>query len=217
MAKYRTLFLSDLHIGSHKCQDLRLVNFLSNNDAEMIYLIGDIFDGCFSRTWPPLHYYILQLFIDKIQKGTRIIVVPGNHDAFLRKHNGVYSSKLYIVNQIVHTINGREFLITHGDETDMIRFHFLLRWITKIEKWIGWHLWEILRKNIGTIIRIHTRAFENKMRKLAQDYSGVICGHIHSPELLDADDFIYANCGDFTYHCSALAEHMDGRLELLYG
>lgn len=214
--RYKTLFLSDLHLGSHKCQDVKLYNFLRDNGAETIYLVGDVFDGCYSKRWPAMHYSIIGMLIQRMLNGARIVYIPGNHDAVFRKHCGMFGN-LWIAKSATYTTeDGRKLLVTHGDETDMIRFHFLLKWITWLECKTHWHLWEILRRNIGTLIKLHTKQFERKMRKLARDYSGVICGHIHSPNLIDGK-FLYMNCGDWTYHNTAIVEHHDGKLEIIHG
>lgn len=214
--KHKTLFLSDLHLGSHKCKADKLYDFLKRNTADFIYLVGDVFEGTFDNEWPQKHKEILRELFNKAWSGSKIVYVPGNHDYQFRKHCGRYGN-LYIVRQVMHTtVNGKEILVSHGDETDVIRFHSVLRVITWFENKTHWHLWEIARRTFTKWIDQHSLKFAEKMIKEARGYDGVACGHIHKPHILQNEDFIYLNSGDWTYHCSAIAEDFHGRFSLLY-
>jgi UDP-2,3-diacylglucosamine pyrophosphatase LpxH len=217
--KYRALFISDTHLGAHQCKAERLYNFLCENDAEKIYLIGDIIETAGMKRWPPYHDLVLKILCEKARTGTEIVFIPGNHDSIFRYHIGQYGN-LKILNHAYHQrLDGRTLLLIHGDETDMIRFEFLLWFIAKFERWSKIHLWEVLRRVCTSWVESHTLEYEDKIIKLTRstDLSGVVCGHIHYPKISERDGFLYLNCGDFTWHCSAICETYDGKFELLYG
>jgi UDP-2,3-diacylglucosamine pyrophosphatase LpxH len=219
-SKHRTLFLSDFHLGSRQCQAKRLYDFLWRNDAEHIYLIGDIIEtsALFHRRWPPFHDDVMKLLYEKVLGGTRITFVPGNHDKLFRYHLGDYGS-LRIADHARHTsATGKMFLIIHGDETDLLRIDVLLWAITKVEALTKISLWEALRKYIGPVIDHHTIAYENKIMALAMErgFLGVVCGHIHRPNIVDRGA-LYLNPGDWTWHCTAIGEDDQGNFEMLYG
>jgi UDP-2,3-diacylglucosamine pyrophosphatase LpxH len=210
--KYKALFISDVHLGSHKLRTKEFLDFLQNNGAETIYLIGDLFDGDFENGWRADHYLVLQKLLMKAHYGARIIYIPGNHDAIFRKHLHMVSPNIHLMRSVSFVHEKKTYLITHGDETDMIRLHFLLRWIGRLEYWTHWHLWEILRKYVRCWVEHHARNYKIKISKLAamEGYNGVICGHIHHPEIEHYECFSYLNCGDWTYNCTAIGLNDDG-------
>lgn len=216
--KHRTLFLSDLHLGSYNCKAKRLYEFLWRNDADQIYLIGDIIERNISHKWPPYHDDVLRILLEKASAGTEIIFVPGNHDRMFLHHIGVYGN-LKIANHANHEgADGKILLIVHGDETDLFTMDALLWLIVKLEAITGWNLWEILRKSFGRLIKRHIESFENKMMTYAHDmgYLGIVCGHIHAPKIVDRGA-LYLNAGDWTHHCTAIAEDQNGKFKILYG
>jgi len=216
--RHRTLFLSDFHLGSHNCKAKRLYEFLWRNDAERIYLVGDIIEGGILRRWPAFHDDVLRILAEKAHDGAEIVFVPGNHDSLFRHHVGRYAN-LRIATQACHeTAKGNRILVIHGDETDLFRLDTLLWLITKFEAITGLHLWEIVRRLCGRLIEQHTIAFENKIMAIAHDqgYCGVLCGHIHMPRITDRGA-LYLNPGDWTWHCTAIVEDFDGNLRLLQG
>ena len=208
---YRSLFLSDLHIGSHNCKAQRLYNFLKAHNAKRIYLVGDIIEGRHLRSWPKYHNEIIQLLSERALAGIELLYIPGNHDSIFRHHFGYYGNLRICKNYYHDCIDGSILYVTHGDETDLLPNHLWLWIITLFEKITGLGLWEGIRTTLGWYIDRHTQNFENKIRKLG--YKKVLCGHIHFPKLSDE----YYNCGDWTYHCTAIAEHYDGKFELLKG
>lgn len=215
--KHRALFLSDFHLGSQHCKAKRLCDFLETNDADVIYLVGDVIESSV-RHWPPFHDKVLMILAEKARLGTEIVFVPGNHDNAFRKHVGVYGN-IKIAEYAIHRRAGGEPLfVVHGDETDIFKLDFLLRYIIKLETFLGVSLWEVLRKRFGRWISYHTRSFENKMIELAHDngYLSVVCGHIHSPNISDCGA-LYLNPGDWTHHCTAIAEAHNGNFTMLQG
>ena len=211
---YRTLFISDLHLGSHKCQADRLYNFLKNTHANKIYLVGDVFDSC--REMPVLHRQIVGLLFKRMLRGVRVIYIPGNHDHWFRKTTGDYGYLTVSDFGEHEMVDGRLIRVSHGDETDTIRLHFILSLVVKFENLTNTHLWEVLRSKLFGVIDRHTKRFEQKMLKKYPSYAGVACGHIHKPNIIMAPK-IYLNPGDWTQHCSAVAEQLDGQFVLLQG
>lgn len=219
LTKHRALFLSDFHLGSFNCKAERLYNFLCRNTADKIYLIGDIIETAGMKKWPPYHNLVLKVLCERARSGTEIIYIPGNHDSMFRYHIGQYGN-LKILNHAYHErVNGKMLLLIHGDETDMIRFEFLLWLIAKFEKWSKIHLWEVLRKVCTSWVENHTLEYEDKIIKLTRstDLSGVVCGHIHAPKISEREGFLYLNTGDWTWHCTAIVEDKNGEFKILQG
>lgn len=217
IARHRTLFLSDVHLGSGNSKAIRLYEFLRNNDAESIYLVGDIIEWSASR-WPPFHDEVLKILAKRAVNGTKIVFVPGNHDKALRSHIGDYGTFTIVTEAVFTRASGEEMLVMHGDETDLFRMDRFLWLVVKLEYLTGLNTWELLRKWFGRVIERHTESFENKMMMLAHDrgFLSVVCGHIHSPNIVDRGA-LYLNPGDWTHHCTAISEDFQGNFQLLYG
>lgn len=235
---HRTLFLSDLHLGALGCRPDRILEFLEQNEAETIYLVGDILD-----TWHPLvlhwtevHDRIVRLLLRRARGGVRVIYLPGNHDHALRARYGTHMGCLEVMEQALHrTADGRSFLVLHGDCADrrLFRAHFWTRigsrmdgalrgFDLRLKRW-GRTLppddrsaievllgWVKVLMNFGDGFEIR---LTDMARALGQD--GVICGHSHQAALHDDHGLIYANCGDWVDSFTAIAEAPDGRLSLL--
>jgi UDP-2,3-diacylglucosamine pyrophosphatase LpxH len=208
---YRTLFLSDFHLGSLNCKAERLYMFLLYNDANRIYLVGDIVEEHHLYNWPDYHHDIISLLAEKALAGTQIIYIPGNHDALFRHHLGLYGNLKVCKNYSHDCADGSLLFITHGDETDLLPHHLWLGLVTWFERVTSLPAWETLRRIFSRLIERHTKKFEMKMRKRGHDK--ILCGHIHSPKVSDG----YYNCGDWTHHCTAIAETLDGEFILLQG
>ena len=215
--KYRSLFLSDFHLGSHNCEADRLLKFLRQHEAKRIYLIGDIIDiDTIFYPLPSSHRLIIEELVNKLLKKTEIIYVPGNHDRLVRSYVGKYGN-LTVANSARHTtVDGHTILIAHGDELDFFKSNSLMNFISRLERALRGNFWELLRRILNRLVIRHTIRFESEMVKLAvsQGCNGVVCGHIHFPKITKTP-ILYLNCGDWTRHCSAIAEHMDGRFELI--
>lgn len=215
--RYRSLFISDFHLGSLHCQVDRLCKFLLCHDAECIYLVGDIIDGSLYN-WPPFHDNVLRILAEKSISGTKIVYVPGNHDRMFREHVGSYGN-FTVAEYVVHErVDGEKMLVIHGDETDLFQINHLLWLIIKIETLIGFSIWEWMRKHFGPMIRSHTAEFENKIMALALErgFTSVVCGHVHYPDIVDRGA-LYLNPGDWTWHCTAIAEDHNGSFTILQG
>jgi UDP-2,3-diacylglucosamine pyrophosphatase LpxH len=237
---YRTIWISDLHIGSTQCQADVLLDFLKRNDSEKLYLVGDIIDfWALSKKvyWPREHNTIIQKILRKARHGTQVIYVPGNHDENIRDYdNYVFGDIVVKLSDIHTTLQGKKLLIVHGDEYDTIaKYH---KWIAKLGS-EGYDLLleinrflRMIRRFFGIRSHFSLAAFVKfKVKNAVQfmsDYEnsivstlnnqqldGVICGHIHHAEMKEIDGFMYANTGDFVESCTAIVEHLDGSLELL--
>jgi len=236
---YRTLFLSDIHLGTRGCQAELLLDFFRHNDAETIYLIGDIVDGWRLKSgwyWPQAHNDVLQKLLRKVRKGARMIYVPGNHDEFARDYIGMVFGGVEVADHAYHmTADKKRLLIVHGDQFDIVVQHarwlawlgdwaytlalWLNLWFNKIRRRLGFPYWsfsawaKLKVKNAVNFIG----AFETALAEAARRHqaNGVVCGHIHHAVIRDIDGITYINTGDFVESCTAVAEHEDGRLEVL--
>jgi UDP-2,3-diacylglucosamine pyrophosphatase LpxH len=237
---YRTIWLSDLHIGSTQCQADVLLDFLKQNESEKLYLVGDIIDfWALSKKvyWPRDHNTVIQKVLRKARHGTQVIYIPGNHDENVRDYDGYVFGDIVVRNSDVHTTaTGQKFLVVHGDEYDTIaKYH---KWIAKIgSKGYDFlldmnRLLRFIRRLFGVQSHFSLAAYVKfKVKNAVQfisDYEesivntlkdegldGVICGHIHHAEFKLIDGFMYVNTGDFVESCTAIVEHGDGTLELV--
>ncbi|MCC6946211.1 MAG: UDP-2,3-diacylglucosamine diphosphatase [Bradyrhizobiaceae bacterium] len=236
--RFRSLFISDVHLGSRGCQADLLLDFLRHHDAGTIYLVGDIVDGWQLRSswyWPQAHNDVVQKILRKARKGTRIIYIPGNHDEVLRDYLGTHFGGIEVVEQTVHeAADGRRYLVIHGDLFDVVIRH--ARWLAHV----GDHAYELaifvnrvfngFRRLFGLTywslsqwakLKVKNAVnfigeFETVLAAEAhrQGVDGVICGHIHHAAIRN-DGVIYINCGDWVESCTAVAEHDDGRFEII--
>jgi len=237
--RFRTLFLSDVHLGTRGCQAGKLLDFLRLHDAETIYLVGDIVDGWQLRGgwyWPQSHNDVVQKLLRKARKGSRLIYVPGNHDEFLRDYYGTHFGGIEIVENAVHVgADGRRYLVIHGDYFDMVVKH--ARWLAllgdhaygtaivantlfnAVRRRLGFTYWSLSQwaklkvKNAVNYIGEFEKTLAAEAHRHGVD--GVICGHIHHAAIHERFAVRYVNCGDWVESCTAVAEHADGALEIL--
>jgi UDP-2,3-diacylglucosamine pyrophosphatase LpxH len=237
--RYRSLFISDLHLGTKGAQAEALLEFLREHDAETIYLVGDIIDGWRLRSswyWPQTHNDVIQKLLRKARKGTRIVYVPGNHDEFLREFCGLHFGEIEIAETTIHdAADGRRYLILHGDAFDLVVRHarwlaFLGDWayvaalaistrITIVRRRLGFTYWSLsawAKARVKNAVNFIGR-FEETLAAEAKRHGvdGVICGHIHSAAMRDFGGFTYINTGDWVESCTAVVEHRDGRMEII--
>lgn len=237
--RVRTLFLSDIHLGSRGCQADRLLGFLADHEADTIYLVGDIVDGWQIKSgwyWPQSHNDVVQKLLRKARKGSRVVYIPGNHDEFLRDYYGTHFGGIEVVESAIHlTADGRRFLVIHGDLFDVVIKH--ARWLALLgnqaydlaillntyfnvlRRALGMPYWSLSQwvklrvKNAVNFIGEYERTLAGEARRHQVD--GVICGHIHHATIADKEELTYVNCGDWVESCTAVVEHFDGRLELI--
>jgi len=239
--KYRTLWISDVHLGTPGCKAEHLVDFLKHVECERLYLVGDIIDGWKLRSnwfWPQEHTNVVRNILTKAKRGTKVFYVTGNHDEFLRKFVGyrLEIGNIQVVNEIIHnTADGRRLLVTHGDFFDVItRYH---KWVAlagdalyeatmrfnlhfnRARRLLGMRYWSLsafAKDKVKTAVNIVSSfeeavAHECKRRGL----DGVVCGHIHHAEVRQINGVTYHNCGDWVESCTALGEDEHGRVEVI--
>ena len=237
---YRTLWISDIHLGTAGCQADFLLDFLKHNDSDTLYLVGDIIDGWQLRKgwyWPQAHNDVVQKVLRKARKGTRVVFVPGNHDSMARQFIGLAFGDIEVADEVIHvTANGKRLLVTHGDMFDGVMQHarwlaylgdslytltlVLNRWFNWVRLRFGYSYWSLsqyLKHKVKNAVSFIT-AFEKVMTDEAKrrECDGVVCGHIHKAEIRDMDGLLYCNDGDWVESLSALAETADGELEIIY-
>jgi UDP-2,3-diacylglucosamine pyrophosphatase LpxH len=238
---YRTIWISDVHLGTRGCQAEFLLDFLKYNNAETYYLVGDIFDVWRMKKswyWSQAHNDVIQKLLRKARKGARIIYIPGNHDEALRDFSdmALQFGSISLQDEAIHvTADGKRLLVIHGDAFDgVVKYAkwlaFLGDWaytvmlaanliFNRIRRHLGYGYWSLSGylkakvKNAVEFIGSYEHAIVEVARKRGVD--GIVCGHIHKPEIRLIDGVLYCNDGDWVESCSALVEHMDGRLEII--
>ncbi|MBE1297452.1 UDP-2,3-diacylglucosamine diphosphatase [Phycobacter azelaicus] len=238
--KYRTIFLSDIHLGTPGCQAELLLDFLRRNDADNYYLVGDIIDAWRIRRkgflWPQAHNDVVQAILAKAHDGARVHLIPGNHDEFLRSYLGTHFGGIEVVKTADFiAADGKRYLVTHGDQFDSVVVHakwlahlgdrtydFMLWLNTRINRlrhlWGGqyWSLSKWAKHQVKQAVNFISE-YESVLTAEARrgGYDGVICGHIHSAAIRDIDEISYVNTGDWVESCTAVVEMDDGRLTLI--
>lgn len=236
---FRTLFLSDIHLGTAGCQADMLIDFLREHDAETIYLVGDIVDGWRLKRrwyWPQAHNDVVQKLLRKGRKGARIVYVPGNHDEFLRDYLGSHFGGVEVRDAALHeTADGRRLLVIHGDQFDVVVRH--ARWLAHFGDWayvsalnvntlvnrlrrgLGFPYWSLSKwaklrvKNAVNFIGTFEAALATEARRVGAH--GVVCGHIHHAVIGEREGIQYINSGDWVESCTAVVEEHDGSLRLI--
>jgi UDP-2,3-diacylglucosamine pyrophosphatase LpxH len=225
-SRVRSLFISDIHLGTRACRAEALLGFLAACEVERIYLVGDIVDGWRLKArwhWPSSHDAVVRCLLAKLQEGTRVLYIPGNHDEFLRGSLGLRLGGIEVVEDAVHVAaDGRRYLVVHGDQFDTVvrrmrRLAALGIWVYAIAVMAhdgAARSWRRLRRRRGPVddVRFAAQAAE-AARRLGLD--GVICGHVHRAAMRDVEGVHYVNTGDWVESCTAVVEHEDGRLEML--
>jgi UDP-2,3-diacylglucosamine pyrophosphatase LpxH len=237
---HRTIFISDTHLGTRGCKADALADFLAHNTCQTLYLIGDIVDGWRLKHrwfWPPAHNRVIEEILLKIDRGTRVIYVPGNHDEVLRDYCGREIAGVELMRETVHeTADGRRLLILHGDRFDGVIAY--ARWLAFLGDWAYaralelnevcaavrrifglpyWSLSAYLKQKVKNAVEYICR-FENAVVEEARRHGldGVVCGHIHHAAIHTVDGILYANDGDWVESCTALTEDARGHLEILH-
>ena len=236
----RTIFISDLHLGTPGCQAVALMEFLRSHPSDFLYLVGDIVDGWQLRRkwyWPQSHNDVVQKLLRRVRKGCRVIYVPGNHDKFAREFIGHHFGGVEVVKEVVHfTSDGRSLWVIHGDHFDAVvqcakwlahlgdnLYEFTLRLnlhLNSLRARMGLPYWSLsafpkhkVKKALNYVTDFEV-AVANETRRRGHD--GVVCGHIHRAEIRDINGILHCNDGDWVESRTALVEHYDGHLELLY-
>jgi UDP-2,3-diacylglucosamine pyrophosphatase LpxH len=236
--RHRALFLSDMHLGARASRPDLILRFLAENAAETLYLVGDIADNWhpLAQNWTEVHHRVLRHILGLARTGTRVIYIPGNHDAFFRQYAGTTFSGIEVRLESTHcAADGRSYLVVHGDCADVFarRAPVLARLGSLIET--AAHRVDGAQRRVCGLVRASDRTgierlicntnamirrydrFEERLSDLARarGQDGIICGHFHQPALHRDHGTIYANCGDWVGSNTALAEAPDGRISLL--
>jgi UDP-2,3-diacylglucosamine pyrophosphatase LpxH len=236
----RAVFISDIHLGTAGCQAEALLEFLRLYPSTYLYLVGDIVDGWQLRRrwfWPQAHNDVVQKLLRRARKGCKVVFIPGNHDEFARAFIGHQFGGIEVLEDAVHTtVDGRQLWVTHGDYFDGViqcakwlaylgdnAYELTLRLnrhLNRLRSRMGlpyWSLSAYLKHRVKKALNYVTQ-FEVAVATEARHrgHQGVVCGHIHRAEMRDINGIQYCNDGDWVESRSALVEHLDGRLELIY-
>jgi UDP-2,3-diacylglucosamine pyrophosphatase LpxH len=241
MTQVRSIFISDVHLGTRVCQANRLLEFLKEYSAENIFLLGDIVDlWSMSRGsvyWTPDQNTVVQKLLRRARHGDKIFFIPGNHDEAVREYIGASFGDIVVAHELIHTAaDGRRYLLLHGDEFDQVTRHHkwvailgdksynllvsinvYISWVRRRFKCYGyWSLAGYAKRKIKTAVNFIFN-FEDSVIHHARGrkLDGVICGHIHWPMIKEVGGLTYINCGDWVDSCTAIVEHLDGRMELI--
>lgn len=238
--QYRTVWISDVHLGTRGCNADLLIDFLDHVDSERMYLVGDIIDGWRLKKkfyWPAAHNDVVWRLLKRARRGTDMIYIPGNHDEVVRQFCGLDFGGVAIRRNAVHeTADGRRLLVLHGDEFDAITLAqpwlahagdvaytvlmALNRWVNAYRRAVNLPYWS-LSKHAKAKVK-NAVAFVSRYEEViaeaagARGVDGVVCGHIHTAEVREIGGVAYYNDGDWVESCTALVEHHDGRMELLH-
>ena len=237
---FRTIWISDVHLGTKGCNAELLIDFLDSVDSETMYLVGDIIDGWRLKKkfyWPAAHNDIVWRILKRARRGTRIVYIPGNHDEMFRQFAGLNFGGVEIRRAAFHdTADGRRLMVLHGDEFDTIMLAHrwlahvgdaaytvmmgLSNWVNIVRRRLGlpyWSLSKMAKHKVKNAVEFISQYEEVVARAAAQrNVDGVVCGHIHTAEFRDIDGVEYWNDGDWVEGCNALVEHEDGRMEILH-
>ncbi len=238
--RVRSMFVSDVHLGTRGCQAERLLDFLREHEAQYLYLVGDIIDfWAMSRSihWTSAQNTVVQKILRRARHGEHVMLIPGNHDEALREYDGISFGAILVRQEHIHvTADGRRLLLLHGDEFDQVTRHH--RWLAILGD-LGYNA--LVRANallarLRRLLRVSgywslAGYAKNRVKRAvsfifdfegsvihavrARGLDGVVCGHIHCASIQTRDGLTYANCGDWVDSCTAIVEHLDGRLELI--
>ena len=237
----RSIFLSDIHLGTKACQAHQLLEFLKNYSSEYLFLLGDIVDlWAMSRGgvhWSAEQNTFVQKVLRRARHGEKVYFIPGNHDEAMREYVGSSFGDVLVLSEYIHTASdGRRYLLIHGDEFDQVTRHhrwvavlgdisynllvglnIYLSWLRRTLRRPGyWSLAGYAKRRVKTALNFIFN-FEDAVIRHARELGmdGAICGHIHWPMIKQVDGLSYINCGDWVDSCTAIVEHLDGRMELI--
>jgi UDP-2,3-diacylglucosamine pyrophosphatase LpxH len=238
--RYRTIWISDIHLGTRGCKADYLLDFLRYTESEYLYLVGDIVDGWRLRKswyWAQSHNDVIQKVLRKARKGTKVIYVPGNHDEWLRDYTDLQFGGVWLEKEAIHvTADGKRLLVIHGDAFDGVvryarwlahlgdgAYEFTLRlnnYFNWARRHLGYPYWSLSAylksrvKNAVQFVSDYANAISAEAHRRKVD--GIVCGHIHQADVREMNGVLYCNDGDWVESCTALVEHFDGRLEILH-
>ena len=236
---YRTIAISDVHLGTKMSQAGQLLEFLKTFECDDLYLVGDIIDGwAMSKNfyWPQAHNDVIQKLMRRARKNTKVTYLPGNHDEFLRSFDDHDFGNIRLVDTVIHQgLDGKRYLVMHGDQFDAVIKN--MKWLAHIGSWMYdltislniivnkirhilklpyWSLSAWAKYKVKQAVNFIGDYEENlSLYAASKNVQGIICGHIHHANIRAIADITYMNCGDWVESCTALVEHTDGRWELI--
>ena len=237
--RYRSVWISDIHLGTRGGTATLLVDFLRSFECETLYLVGDIVDGWRLKKgwyWPDAHNEVIRRVLKHAHRGTRVVFVAGNHDEMLRDFAGLTFGGVELVLEAIHvTADGRRLLVTHGDSFDgvvlyarwlaflgdkayglLLRSNILLNAIRRRMKLPYWSLSAHMKRKVKNAVE-YVCNFEDAVAREAQErgLDGIVCGHIHTAEIRQFGDVTYYNDGDWVESCTALVEEPCGEMRIV--
>jgi UDP-2,3-diacylglucosamine pyrophosphatase LpxH len=239
--RFRSIWISDLHLGTRHQQNERLLDFLETTESTYLYLVGDILDLLQAQKkwhWPPVNDRIVQTVLAKAALGTTVFYLPGNHDHLLRQFNGRTVCGVHIRDSLVHeTVDNRRYLVVHGDRFDPVVRH--LPWLAGLGSLVYEGLlaagsrdrahapipaakrarpsFSARMKQLAKVVVNRLGRFDQAVTRAVTDHraEGIICGHIHRAAVCEMNGFLYTNAGDWVESCTALVENSAGQLGLV--
>ncbi|MDR3423521.1 MAG: UDP-2,3-diacylglucosamine diphosphatase [Alphaproteobacteria bacterium] len=237
--RYRSIWISDIHLGTRGCQAGRLLDFLRHTESNYLFLVGDIVDGWHLRRrwyWPQEHNDVVQKIMRRARHGTKVFYIPGNHDEAARPYSGLHFGGVYVVGETVHeTADGRQILILHGDQFDAVIGYakglallgdkaydialFLNRLLNSVRRRLGFPYWSLsayLKYKVKNAVE-YISSFEGFIAEYAKSRQAdiVLCGHIHNAEQRQIGQILYLNDGDWVESCTAIVEEFNGKLSII--
>ncbi|MBB4211906.1 UDP-2,3-diacylglucosamine pyrophosphatase LpxH [Rhodothalassium salexigens DSM 2132] len=238
--RYRSIFISDVHLGTKGCRADYLLDFMRHAESDYLYLVGDIVDGWKLKKswyWAPDHNDVVRKVLKRASQGTQVIYIPGNHDEMLRDYVDHDLAGVKILQDTIHeTADGRRYWVLHGDEFDGVVMHAkwlafvgdhayrvligMNTWVNYVRRKLGYSYWSLsayLKHKTKKAVEFMSN-FEESVASEAvkRSVDGVICGHIHHAERRQIQGIDYINDGDWVESCTVLVEHDDGRMEILF-
>lgn len=235
----RSIFLSDIHLGTRGCQAGQLLDFLRCYQSEQLFLIGDIIDfWAMGRSvqWAAAHNTVVQKILRRARHGEKVVFIPGNHDEVLREYLGMTFGDILVADEWLHqTADGRRLLLLHGDQFDqvtrhhrwvallgdkaydlLVQFNAGLSWLRRTLRLRGyWSLAGYVKRKVKSAVSFICDFEDSVMHAVRErGLDGVVCGHIHSAAIKPVQGLLYVNCGDWVDSCTAIVEHLDGRLSV---
>lgn len=236
---YRSIWISDVHLGTRHSQVNKLLAFLRETECEQLYIVGDFIDGWQLRRkwfWTEEYNLLVQKLLRKNRKQTRVTFIIGNHDEFLEQFLGLNFGAVQLAERTVHiAADGKRYVVIHGHQFDgLAHFNRLLDrvgsalyerildmnvWVNRVRRLLGFGYWsfasyiKLKAKRAMKYVNDYEEALIQFARK--SEACGVICGHIHRPEIRQVGDVVYMNCGDWIENCTALVEDFTGKISLL--
>ena len=237
--KLRTVWISDVHLGTAGCQAGLLSDFLHSVECDTLYLVGDIVDGWRLRKgwyWPDQHNEVIRRVLKMAHRGTRVIYIPGNHDEMFRDYAGLSFGGVVVQLEAIHTTaDGRNLLVTHGDAFDgivlyarwlaflgdqaytlLLKANIVLNAVRRRFNLPYWSLSSYLKKRVKNAVQYIGQYEEVVAREASQrGVQGVVCGHTHCAEIRQFGSITYYNDGDWVESCTALTEAKDGTMSII--